>query len=213
MVLSYRNIASRFAYALAAGCLMWAATGAPAAAQVSADQIINALAPPVTRGITAPETKPMSEKDRAFVKSLRHRTRSLTFDEKERVAEMSKDKDWKKIDLEIYFEYNSAQIAKEAEPQLDQLGEALRNPRLSNATVVVGGHTDAKGGEKYNEGLSDRRAAAVKRYLVDKLNVPEENLTTAGYGKRHLKNPDEPLAPENRRVQILNAPETESASR
>jgi outer membrane protein OmpA-like peptidoglycan-associated protein len=192
---------------------MWAATGAPAAAQVSADQIINALAPPVTRGITAPETKPMSEKDRAFVKSLRHRTRSLTFDEKERVAEMSKDKDWKKIDLEIYFEYNSAQIAKEAEPQLDQLGEALRNPRLSNATVVVGGHTDAKGGEKYNEGLSDRRAAAVKRYLVDKLNVPEENLTTAGYGKRHLKNPDEPLAPENRRVQILNAPETESASR
>lgn len=213
MVLSYRNIASRSAYALAAGCLMWAATGAPAAAQVSADQIINALAPPVTRGITAPETKPMSEKDRAFVKSLRHRTRSLTFDEKERVAEMSKDKDWKKIDLEIYFEYNSAQIAKEAEPQLDQLGEALRNPRLSNATVVVGGHTDAKGGEKYNEGLSDRRAAAVKRYLVDKLNVPEENLTTAGYGKRHLKNPDEPLAPENRRVQILNAPETESASR
>ena len=213
MVLSYRNIASRSACALAAGCLMWAATGAPAAAQVSADQIINALAPPVTRGITAPETKPMSEKDRAFVKSLRHRTRSLTFDEKERVAEMSKDKDWKKIDLEIYFEYNSAQIAKEAEPQLDQLGEALRNPRLSNATVVVGGHTDAKGGEKYNEGLSDRRAEAVKRYLVDKLNVAEENLTTAGYGKRHLKNPDEPFAPENRRVQIINAPETESASR
>ena len=78
---------------------------------------------------------------------------------------------------------------------------------------MVAGHTDGKGGEKYNEGLSDRRAAAVKRYLVDKLNVPEENLTTAGYGKRHLKNPDEPFAPENRRVQILNAPETESASR
>jgi outer membrane protein OmpA-like peptidoglycan-associated protein len=214
MVLSYRKIASRSACALAAGCFMWAATGAPAAAQVPADQIINALAPPaVTRGMTAPETKPMSEKDRAFVKSLRHRTRSLTFDEKERVAEMSKDKDWKKIDLEIYFEYNSARIAKEAEPQLDQLGEALRNPRLSNATVVVGGHTDAKGGEKYNEGLSDRRAEAVKRYLVDKLNVPEENLTTAGYGKRHLKNADEPFAPENRRVQIINAPETESASR
>ena len=214
MVLSYRNIASRSAFALIVGCLVWPMTGAPAAAQVSADQIINALAPvPVTRGLTGAEAKPMSEKDRAFIKSLRHRTRSLTFDEKERVAEMSKDKDWKKIDLEIFFEYNSARIAKEAEPQLDQLGEALRNPRLRTATVVVGGHTDAKGGEKYNEGLSDRRAEAVKRYLVDKLNVPEDNLTTAGYGKRHLKNPDEPFAPENRRVQILNAPETESASR
>ena len=211
MVLSYRKIA-RPAFALVVGCLIWPMPGAPAAAQVSADQIVNALAPPpVTRGLTAPEAKPVSEKDRAFIKSLRHRTRSLTFDEKERVAEMSKD--WKKIDLEIFFEYNSARIAKEAEPQLDQLGEALRNPRLRNATVVVAGHTDAKGSEKYNEGLSDRRAEAVKKYLIEKLNVPEENLTTAGYGKRHLKNPDEPFAPENRRVQILNAPETDTASR
>ena len=211
MVLSYRKIASP-AFALVVGCLIWPMTGAPAAAQVSADQIINALAPPpVTRGLTPPEAKPVSEKDRAFIKSLRHRTRSLTFDEKERVAEMSKD--WKKIDLEIFFEYNSARIAQEAEPQLDQLGEALRNPRLRNATVVVAGHTDAKGSEKYNEGLSDRRAEAVKKYLIEKLNVPEENLTTAGYGKRHLKNPDEPFAPENRRVQILNAPETDTASR
>jgi outer membrane protein OmpA-like peptidoglycan-associated protein len=211
-VSSYRKLASRSAFALVVGCLVWPMTGAPAAAQVSADQILNTLAPPpVTRGLTAPETKPVSDKDRAFIKSLHHRTRSLTFDEKERVAELSKD--WKKIDLEIYFDYNSATITEKAEPQLDQLGEALRNPRMKNATVVVAGHTDAKGGEKYNEGLSDRRAAAVKKYLIDKLNVPEENLTTAGYGKRHLKNPDEPFAPENRRVQIINAPETESASR
>jgi outer membrane protein OmpA-like peptidoglycan-associated protein len=211
MVLSYRKLASRSAFALVVGCLVWPMTGAPAAAQVSADQILNALAPPVTRGLTAPEAKPMSEKDRAFVKSLRHRTRSLTFDEKEHVAELSKD--WKKIDLEIYFDYNSSTITRKAEPQLEQLGEALRNPRMRTATVVVAGHTDAKGGEKYNEGLSDRRADAVKRYLIEKLSVPEENLTTAGYGKRHLKNPDEPFAPENRRVQILNAPETDTASR
>src|SRR5262249_35929997 len=160
------------------GCLVWPMTGAPAAAQVSADQILNTLAPPpVTRGLTAPETKPVSDKDRAFIKSLRHRTRSLTFDEKERGAEWRRD--WTKIDLEIYFDYNSAAITEKAEPQLDQLGEALRSPRMKAATVVVAGHTDAKGGEKYNEGLSDRRAEAVKKYLIDKLNVPEENLTTA----------------------------------
>src|ERR1051326_4532595 len=69
MVLSYRIIASRSAFALVVGCLVWPMTGAPAAAQVSADQILNALAPPVTRGLTAPDAKPMSEKDRAFVKS------------------------------------------------------------------------------------------------------------------------------------------------
>jgi outer membrane protein OmpA-like peptidoglycan-associated protein len=212
MVLSYRKLARRSAFALVVGCLAWPMTGMAAAAQVSADQIINALAPtPATRGLTVTETKPVSENDRAFIKSLRHRTRSLTFDEKERVAELSKD--WKQIDLEIYFDYNSATISRKAEPQLEQLGEALRNPRLGNATLVVAGHTDAKGGDKYNEGLSDRRADAVKRYLVEKLNVPEENLTTAGYGKRHLKNPDDPYAAENRRVQIINAPDTDQASR
>jgi len=212
MVLSYLKFSSRSASALALGCFMLAAAGSPAAAQVSADQIINALSPPpTTRGLTAPETKPMSESDRAFVKSLRHRTRSLTFEESERVADMSKD--WKSIDLEIYFEYNSARIVPEAEPQLKELGEALRSSRLRNATLVIGGHTDAKGGERYNEGLSDRRAAAVKRYLVEKLDIPADSLSTAGYGKRHLKNPNDPYGGENRRVQIVNTPDAEAASR
>jgi outer membrane protein OmpA-like peptidoglycan-associated protein len=211
MVLSYLSVASRSACALAVGCFIWAAAGAPASAQVSSDQIVNALAPAgTTRGLTAEEAKPMSEADRAFVKSLRHRTRSLTFEESEKVAELGKD--WKKIDLEILFDYNSTHISSKAEPQLDQLGDALRNPRLKNATIVVAGHTDAKGGQSYNERLSDRRAEAVKRYLVEKLNIPADNLTTAGYGKRHLKNPDDPYGPENRRVQILNAPGSESAS-
>jgi outer membrane protein OmpA-like peptidoglycan-associated protein len=212
MVLSYLKLPSRFAGALFIGCLVWPATGAPASAQVSADQIINALAPaPTTRGLTAPEAKPLSEKDRAFVKSLHHRTRSLSFEDSEHVAAISKE--WSNIDLEIYFDYNSAQITPKAEPQLKELGEALRSPKLQNATVVLGGHTDAKGSQSYNDGLSDRRAQAVKQYLVEKLNIPAENLTTAGYGKRHLKNPDDPYAPENRRVQILNTPSTESASR
>jgi outer membrane protein OmpA-like peptidoglycan-associated protein len=211
MVQTYLSIAARTACALALGCLAWGATGTPAGAQVSADQIINALAPaPTTRGLTGVDAKPMNESDRAFVKTLRHRTRSLTFEESERVADLSKD--WKKIDLEIYFEYNSARLAAEAGPQLNQLGDALRSPRLKNAAIIIAGHTDAKGSQSYNERLSDRRADAVKRYLVERLNVPAENLATAGYGKRHLKNPDDPYGPENRRVQILNPPGSESAS-
>jgi len=208
---SYGKVLSRAACALAVGCLIWGQAGSVAAAQLSADQIVKALAPaPATRGLTAPEAKPMSESGRAFVKSLRHRTRSLTFEEGERLADVSKD--WNKIDLEIYFEYDSAQIAREAEPQLDQLGAALRSPRLRNATVILAGYTDSKGSQSYNERLSERRAEAVKRYLIERLNISAENLSTVGYGKRHLKNPDEPYAPENRRVQILNAPDSESAA-
>jgi len=212
MVLSYLNVTSRFAGALVAGCLIWPMTAAPASAQVSSDQIVNALAPPpTTRGLTTEEAKPMSEADRAFVKSLRNRPRSLTFEESEKVADLGKD--WKTIDLEILFDYNSARISSKAEPQLNELGEALRSVRLKNATIVLAGHTDGKGGQSFNERLSDRRAEAVKRYLVEKLKVLPDNLTTAGYGKRHLKNPDDPYGAENRRVQIINAPETEAAQR
>ncbi|HXW26033.1 MAG TPA: OmpA family protein [Xanthobacteraceae bacterium] len=211
MVLSYAKIGGRIACALFIGSLFWPATGTPAAAQqVSADQIINALAPaPTTRGLTGPEAKPLSDKDRAFVEGLRHRTRSLSLEEGEQVVEMSKD--WKSIDLEIVFDYNSAKITGKAEAQLNELGEALRSPRLRNAVVVLGGHTDAKGGEVYNQELSDRRAVAVKRYLVEKFNLSPENLTTVGYGKRHLKDPANPLGAENRRVQILNTPSTQAS--
>jgi outer membrane protein OmpA-like peptidoglycan-associated protein len=211
----HSKVAGRFACALIFGGLIWTATGIPAAAQqVPADQIIKALAPPappVTRSLTGPAEPAVSPADQAFINSLRHRTRSLTVDESEHVAEIAKDRP--KIDLEIYFGYNSAAITRKAEPQLNQLGEALRDPRLGNTVVVLSGHTDAKGSQEYNQKLSQRRAEAVKKYLVENLKIPADNLTTAGYGKRDLKDPAHPFAAENRRVQIVNLGPANEANR
>jgi OmpA family len=69
---------------------------------------------------------------------------------------------------------------------------------------LVAGHTDAKGGTTYNQKLSEHRAEAVKRFLVRRFDIPEENLVTVGYGKQQLKNRDDPFAAENRRVQVVN---------
>jgi outer membrane protein OmpA-like peptidoglycan-associated protein len=52
--------------------------------------------------------------------------------------------------------------------------------------------------------LSERRAAAVKRFLVEKFNLSDQNLVAAGYGEEKLKNSEDPFAAENRRVQIAN---------
>jgi outer membrane protein OmpA-like peptidoglycan-associated protein len=68
----------------------------------------------------------------------------------------------------------------------------------------LGGYTDAVGGEEYNLDLSSRRADAVKQYLVQKYNLSADHLITAGYGKTHLKNANDPRSQENRRVQIIN---------
>ena len=53
----------------------------------------------------------------------------------------------------------------------------------------------------------------MKKYLVEKLKLSPDNLTTAGYGRRDLKNKNNPSAPENRRVQIVNLSSVDQAQR
>lgn len=84
------------------------------------------------------------------------------------------------------------------------LGRALTNPDLKGSVFLVGGHTDGKGSDQYNQKLSEQRAAAVKRFLRQKFDIPDDTLVTAGYGKQQLKNSSYPFAAENRRVQIVN---------
>ncbi|VIO65302.1 Outer membrane porin F [Bradyrhizobium ivorense] len=176
---------------------------------VTEDQILRALTPekkpPLTRGLSVgPQTSPGLNADQAkFVQSVRGRaTRSLSSAEREEIATIVKDKP--KIDLEINFDYNSADISAKSLPSVQALGRALTNPDLQGSTFVVAGHTDAAGGEEYNQGLSERRADAIKRYLVDKYGINGTDLVTVGYGKSKLKDPAQPLAEVNRRVQVVN---------
>jgi outer membrane protein OmpA-like peptidoglycan-associated protein len=204
------EVAGRSVSALLVACLILPVGGRIASAQdVPANQIINALSPPsVTRSVVPDGQDPAN---RAFVEGIRHRTRSLTLDERDHVAAIAKDRP--KIDLEIYFDYNSAILSPKAEPQLNELGKALRSPELGSSVFALAGHTDAKGSDDYNQRLSERRAEAVKKYLVAKLNIPSENLTTAGYGKRDLKDPANPFGAKNRRVQILNLGSSDETKR
>ena len=178
---------------------------ASAAEQPSAQDIIDALkAPRMTRGLTtSPANAARATEDSKFVDTLRNRTsRSLTTEEREKIASIANAKP--KIDLEINFEFNSATIAAKALPQVTALGEALTSPDLKGRTFIVAGHTDAKGSETYNQGLSERRSDAVKRFLAEKYGIETNRLLTVGYGATKLKNSESPLAGENRRVQIVN---------
>jgi hypothetical protein len=72
---------------------------------------------------------------------------------------------------------------------------------------------DAKGSETYNQGLSERRADAVKQFLSEKYGIDARNLVTVGYGLKQLKDPPNPFAAENRRVQVVNASDKQAALR
>jgi outer membrane protein OmpA-like peptidoglycan-associated protein len=177
-----------------------------AAEERSADEIIKALKPQrITRGLTtSPADAARNAQETKFVDSLRNRpTRSLTFAEREQITSIAKKRP--SIDLEVNFDYNSDNIGSKAVPQVTALGDALASSDLKGSTFILSGHTDAKGSETYNQGLSERRAEAVKRFLAEKYGIDASNLVTVGYGKTRLKNPSGPLSSENRRVQVINA--------
>jgi outer membrane protein OmpA-like peptidoglycan-associated protein len=197
-------------YAVACGALtagLALSTGqATAAEKVSSDAIINALTPkkPLTRSLSASPAEQAKEAEtKKFVDTLRNRTtRSLSSNERDQIATIAQEKP--RIDLEIKFEFNSAQISRSAMADMDALGKALSAPALKGSSIVLAGHTDAVGGEDFNQDLSERRADAVKTFLIEKYGLAAENLVTAGYGKAKLKDKDHPRAAENRRVEIVN---------
>jgi outer membrane protein OmpA-like peptidoglycan-associated protein len=169
------------------------------------DAIVKALQPkPLTRSLSvAPAATAAAATESRFVETLRNRkTRSLSSNEREEIATIAADKP--NIDLEITFDYNSADISTTSLHSVEALGRALSDPSLKGSTFVVAGHTDAAGGESYNQDLSERRADSIKRYLVDKFNITSTDLVTVGYGKSKPKDPNAPMDPANRRVQVVN---------
>jgi outer membrane protein OmpA-like peptidoglycan-associated protein len=184
---------------------------------VTESQILKALTPdkkPLTRGLSVgPPADPAAvAAEGKFVQGIRNRaTRSLTTTEREEIATIAKDKP--NIDLEINFEYNSADISPKSLSSVQALGKALTNPDLKGSTFIVAGYTDAAGGDTYNQDLSERRADAIKRYLTDKYGIVAGDLVTVGYGKTKLKDPGQPLADVNRRVQVVNMANKATASK
>lgn len=181
---------------------------------VSADKILNALKPKsATRGLSVgPQVDTAAQaKEASFVDKLRNRkTRSLSLGERQEIAEIASSKP--KIDLEIRFDYNSADISKASMPAVQELGKALSDASLKGSTFVVAGHTDAVGGEGYNQDLSERRADTIKQYLTEKFGLNGSDLVTVGYGKTQPKDPNAPMDPVNRRVQVVNM-DTKTASK
>jgi outer membrane protein OmpA-like peptidoglycan-associated protein len=203
---SFHRLSALKAITLGAALSMTAGLAFAGDNNVSADQILNALQPkPLTRGLSiGPQADPgVKAKEVGFVETLRNRkTRSLSMGEREEIAEIASTKP--NIDLDIQFDYNSADISTSSMPSVQALGRALSNANLKGSTFVVAGHTDAIGGEAYNQDLSERRADAIKRYLTEKYGIAGTDLVTVGYGKDKPKDPNAPMDPINRRVQVVN---------
>jgi peptidoglycan-associated lipoprotein len=81
---------------------------------------------------------------------------------------------------DAYFDFNKADIRPDAREALTKTADFLRNyPQIR---VTVEGHCDERGSTEYNLALGDRRASAVKQYLVS-LGISADRMSTVSFGK------------------------------
>jgi len=109
-----------------------------------------------------------------------------------------------KVPTDALFEFNKSDI-KLAVPALEEAAAYIREFMGPGHRVYITGHTDSVGGPVYNKGLSQRRAAAVAKWLIDNGHVDAARVVTGGEGE------EKPIATNNtpdgrarnRRVEIL----------
>lgn len=103
----------------------------------------------------------------------------------------------------IYFDYDRSTLRPDAVSTLKNHADSIRDfPTW--ALVTIEGHCDERGSEEYNLALGDRRADAVKRYLVT-LGIPGDRIRTVSYGelKPSVQGHDEGAWRYNRRAEFL----------
>lgn len=109
---------------------------------------------------------------------------------------------------DVLFDFDKAEIRPEASDALRRVGDVIREQAKGGVTIV--GHTDAKGTEAYNQTLSQRRANAVRDWLVKEAGLSGVRFQTSGEGARKPVAPnakpdgsDDPEGRQkNRRVEI-----------
>ncbi|MDR2199102.1 MAG: OmpA family protein [Deltaproteobacteria bacterium] len=104
------------------------------------------------------------------------------------------------ITLDIKFDFDKAVVKPQYRNEVERVAEFLN--RHPGSTAVIEGHTDSRGSDEYNLKLSDRRAAAVRDYLVRQFNVDPAKITSVGYGESRPIATNDTAAgrAENRRV-------------
>jgi len=111
----------------------------------------------------------------------------------------------------VNFAHDSATVEPRFRQTLDQVASVLSDPQNNRTYIDVYGHTDSTGADAYNQGLSERRAAAVALYLESR-GVQAARVATRGFGETQpiASNETEDGRAQNRRVEIKIVPIAQS---
>lgn len=105
----------------------------------------------------------------------------------------------------VFFAFDSSQLSAEAQAALDTQVEWLK--KHDDVNVIVQGHCDERGTREYNLALGERRANAVKQYLVSQ-GIAEDRISTYSYGKERpavLGSSESAWAQNRRAVTVIRS--------
>lgn len=129
----------------------------------------------------------------------------------QQVRQAMQDLGAKETDLEVHvelpadvlFDFDKADIRADAAAALANVATIIR--AYPAGSVTLEGHTDAKGAHAYNQRLSERRAASVRTWLVEKERLDGAKLTARGWGDGRpvATNDTAPGRQKNRRVEVV----------
>ena len=109
---------------------------------------------------------------------------------------------------DVYFDYDKNDIRADGRDTLTKDADVIKRILAADPgfTIVIEGHCDERGSEEYNLALGDRRAIAVKEFLV-RLGVPDDRLKTISFGKERpvCTDQDEACYQRNRRGHLAPA--------
>jgi outer membrane protein OmpA-like peptidoglycan-associated protein len=108
------------------------------------------------------------------------------------------------IDLGFRYTDDLSDEAIGTSPDVAALAKALATQDLKGSTFVIACHVATGGSEATDQDLSIRCAERVRRVLIEKFGVAADTLIAVGYGRSKLKNPADPSAIENQRLEIVN---------
>ncbi len=102
----------------------------------------------------------------------------------------------------VYFGYDSSRVDAAERMKIEEIAERLRRDRTGG--VIIEGHCDERGSSEYNLALGERRAQAVRSYLVG-LGIDPARIQTKSYGeeKPAMMGHDEGAWSKNRRAEFI----------
>ncbi len=86
-----------------------------------------------------------------------------------------------RVELDVKFDFDKTAVKEESQGDIKALADFMS--QYPQTTTVVEGHTDSVGTDAYNQGLSERRANAVRDVLVNQYGLSADRVNAAGYGE------------------------------